>query len=138
MQLTIDIGYDQVFQLVRQLSPRERERLAKEIVPAKSEPFLSDDEQRQDLIVLERSDGYSIVQVPFPDTEEGRMREKKLKQEQKEFREKHPELFVERSKEEIEESRKRLLKAMSELPTATPEDIKYMEEMRRMFPWRTK
>jgi len=32
MQLTIDIGYDQVFQLVRQLSPNDRRRLAKKIV----------------------------------------------------------------------------------------------------------
>ena len=31
MQLTIDIGYDQVFQLVRQLPPNDRKRLAKEI-----------------------------------------------------------------------------------------------------------
>jgi hypothetical protein len=39
MQLTIDIGYDQVFQLVRQLSPKERERLFHEngfsITPSK-------------------------------------------------------------------------------------------------------
>jgi len=27
MQMTIDVGYDQVFQLVRQLSPKEKTRL---------------------------------------------------------------------------------------------------------------
>ena len=35
MQFTIDIGYDQVSQLVWQLPPRDRERLAKEIAPSK-------------------------------------------------------------------------------------------------------
>jgi len=35
MQLTIDIGYDQVSQLVWQLPPRDRERLVKEIVPSR-------------------------------------------------------------------------------------------------------
>jgi len=47
MQLTIDIGYDQVFQLVRQLSPRERERLAKEIVPAEQKPKRSREEWKR-------------------------------------------------------------------------------------------
>jgi hypothetical protein len=42
MQLTIDIGYDQVFQLVRQLTPRERERLTKDI--AFVEPEIPDKE----------------------------------------------------------------------------------------------
>jgi hypothetical protein len=41
MQLTIDIGYDQVFQLVRQLSSREQKRLAKEIVSPEQEPKCS-------------------------------------------------------------------------------------------------
>ena len=31
MQVTIDIGYDQVFELVRQLSPEGRERLFREL-----------------------------------------------------------------------------------------------------------
>jgi len=35
MQLTIDIGYDQVSQLVWQLPPRDREKLVKEIVPSR-------------------------------------------------------------------------------------------------------
>ena len=30
MQLTIDIGYDQLFELVRQLPPKEKERLLQE------------------------------------------------------------------------------------------------------------
>jgi len=38
MQLTIDIGYDQVFQLVRQLPPRDRKRLAKEMVSEDKHP----------------------------------------------------------------------------------------------------
>ena len=47
MQLTIDIGYDQVFQLVRQLPPRERERLAEEIAPVKQKPKCSREEWEQ-------------------------------------------------------------------------------------------
>jgi hypothetical protein len=48
MQITIDIGYDQVFQLVRQLSPREQVRLFHDSVssivhPSGSEPEISDE-----------------------------------------------------------------------------------------------
>ena len=35
MQVTIDFGYDQIFELVRQLSPVEQERLQKELELAK-------------------------------------------------------------------------------------------------------
>ena len=93
MQVTIDIGYDQVFELVRQLSPEEQERLAKEIMSPEPEPVPLDTEPRQDLIVLERGDGYTIVQVPFPDTEEGRARHKELEQLQKQYREAHPDIL---------------------------------------------
>ena len=49
MQMTIDIGYDQVFQLVRQLSPTEKTRLFRESAcattyPAISEPEVPDEE----------------------------------------------------------------------------------------------
>jgi len=48
MQLTIDIGYDQVFQLVRQLPPREKTRLHESVFSAMSpttpEPVIPDDE----------------------------------------------------------------------------------------------
>jgi len=49
MQMTIDIGYDQVFQLVRQLSPKEKIRLFRESAcpttyPAVSEPEVPDEE----------------------------------------------------------------------------------------------
>jgi len=32
MQLTIDIGYEQLFELVRQLPPREKERFVRDMV----------------------------------------------------------------------------------------------------------
>lgn len=38
MQITIDFGYDQVFELVRQLSPEEREKLVHDIQETDSEP----------------------------------------------------------------------------------------------------
>jgi hypothetical protein len=49
MQLTIDLGYDQIFQLVRQLSPSDKERLFHEssdfATPMKiPEPEMSDEE----------------------------------------------------------------------------------------------
>ena len=135
MQMTIDIGYDQVFQLAWQLPPRERTRLAKEIVSAE-EPTLSDTESRQDLIVLERGDGYSIVQVPFPDTTEGRNRQKELERLQTEFRKNYPEFF-EQSKEEIDRKRQEALRLMSECPVATQEEIDDLiagqKEFRRLF-----
>ena len=49
MQMTIDVGYDQVFQLVRQLSPKDKVRLVREGVLSNafsdvSEPEMSDEE----------------------------------------------------------------------------------------------
>ena len=48
MQMTIDVGYDQVFQLVRQLSPKEKVWLVREGVLSNafadvSEPEISDE-----------------------------------------------------------------------------------------------
>ena len=137
MQMTINVGYDQVYELVRQLPPRERKRLAKEIVSSEQEPALTEPEPRQDLIVLEQGDGYSIVQVPFSDTEEGQARQKRQEQLQKQHREAHPELFVERPKEEIEKKRQELLRLLSECPVATQEEIDNQNEFRRLFRWRS-
>jgi hypothetical protein len=137
MQATIDIGYDQVFQLAWQLSPRDRERLAKEIVSAEPETIPADTEPRQDLIVLEQHDGFRILQVPFPDTEEGRMRQKRQEELQKQYREKHPERFKPLSQEAIEERRQKLLALLLEGPVATPEDIENQNEFRRLFRWRS-
>ena len=137
MQMTLDIGYDQVYELARQLPPRDRRRLAETIVPAEPETSPSDTEPRQDLIVLERHDGLVVLQVPFPDTEEGRIRQQKQEQMQKEYREAHPELFVERSKEEIEQNRQELLRLLSECPVATQEEIDNYNEFRRLFQWRS-
>jgi len=136
MQATIDIGYDQVFQLAWQLSPRDRERLVKEIVSAEPEPILSDTEPPPELIVLEQHDGYRIVQVPFPDTEEGRMRQEKLKELQKAYREENPERFEPPSKEEIEKNRQEALRLALEGPVATQEEIEMQNEFRRLFRWR--
>ena len=136
MQATIDIEYDQVFQLAWQLSPRDRERLVKEIVSAETESIPSDTEPRPDLIVLEQHDGYRILQVPFPDTEEGRMRQKEQKLLQEKYRENHPERFEPLSKEEIEKRRQTLNKWMTECPSATPEEIEMQNEFRRLFRWR--
>jgi len=49
MQMTIDVGYDQVLQLFRQLSPRDRTRLVRENAlptthPNVSEPEIPDEE----------------------------------------------------------------------------------------------
>ena len=38
MQITIDFGYDQVFELARQLSPEEREKLVHDLRETDSEP----------------------------------------------------------------------------------------------------
>ena len=136
MQTTIDIGYEQVFQLAWQLSPKDRERLVKEIVSAETESIPSDTEPRPDLIVLEQHDGYRILQVPYADTEEGRMRQKETEELQKQHREEHPELFVQPSKEEIEKNRQEALRVALECPVATPEDIEMQNECRRLFRWR--
>jgi len=128
MQTTIDIGYDQVFQLARQLSPRERTRLAQEIVPVEREPALSDTEPLQDLIVLERGDGYSIVQVPFPDTEEGRIRKKEQERLQKEVRATHSEIFG-----QPKCSRAEWLQILSNAPTLTPEGAQELDESMKNF-----
>ena len=133
MQATIDIGYEQVFQLAWQLSPRDRERLAKEIVSAEPETVPADTEPRPDLIVLEQGDGYRILQVPYADTEEGRMRQKETEELQKQHREEHPELFVQPSKEEIEKRRQTLNKWMTECPSATPEEIQKLEKSIKNF-----
>ena len=48
MQMTINIGYDQVYELVRQLPPKEKIRLHESIFstpfPSRSESDVSDDE----------------------------------------------------------------------------------------------
>jgi hypothetical protein len=142
MQQTINIGYDQVFQLVRQLSSGDRKRLVKEITFTEEEPsepdtlYDSDYVPRTDLIPIER-DGHIFYQVPFPDTEEGRQRQIKQEQLQKEFREEYPELFVTPSKEEIEKNREEALRLAMECPVATPEEIEYYKEFRRLFRCRT-
>ena len=141
MQMTIDVGYDQVFQLARQLPPRDRKRLASKIAPKKRKPVPLDNEPRQDMIVLKRGDDYSIVQVPFPDTEEGRTRQNELERLQKEFRKNYPEFFALPTKEEIGRKRQEALRLIAECPVATPEDIDDMiaeqNEFRRLFRWRT-
>lgn len=38
MRITIDFGYDQVFELARQLSPEEREKLVHDLQETDSEP----------------------------------------------------------------------------------------------------
>ena len=141
MQLTINIGYDQVYELVRQLPPKDRRRLAETIVSIEPEASQPDTEPCQDMIVLERHDGFVVLQVPFPDTEEGRIRQQQQEQMQKKFREDHPEFFVERSKEEIEKKRQDALRLIDECPVATQEDIDYLDEnlkeFRRLFRWRS-
>jgi hypothetical protein len=74
MQLTIDIGYDQVFQLVRQLSPKERERLAKEIVPAEQKTKCSREEWKQ-----------ILASAPTLSPENAQEMEKSMKNFRKEF-----------------------------------------------------
>jgi len=133
MQMTINIGYDQLYEMVRQLPPRERIRLVEEITPAKQEPDLSDAEPPPELIVLERGNGYTIVQVPFPDTEEGRIRKQELEQVQKKVRENHPEIFVPSTKDDIEKKRQEALRLALECPVATQEDIDNQNEFRKQF-----
>ena len=133
MSSTIAIGYDQVFQLVRQLSPRDRERLAKEMVSDGQEPIPSDMEPRQDLVVLERRDGFALLQVPFPDTEEGRIRQKELEQFQEKFRGNHPEFFEPPKEEDIEKRRQTALQLALTGPVATQEDIENHNEFRRIW-----
>ena len=137
MQLTINIGYDQVYELVRQLPPKDRRRLAETIVSIEPEASQPDTEPCQDMIVLERHDGFVVLQVPFPDTEEGRIRQQQQEQMQKKFREDHPELFERPSKEEIEQNRQKLLRLLSECPVVTQEEIDNYNEFRRLFRWRS-
>ena len=128
MQMTINVGYDQVYELVRQLPPREKERLAKEIVSNEQEPVPSELEPRQDLIVLEQGDDFSIVQVPFPDTEEGRARQKEQEQLQKEYREAHPDILG-----HPKCSREQWRQILANAPTLTPEDAQELEESMNNF-----
>jgi len=145
MQLTIDIGYDQLFELVRQLPMRERERLVKEVVTPEQDTSQSESESesRQDLIVLEERGGLRILQVPFPDTEEGRRREKEQKQMQEEFRqrrlqESQTSIIPELSAQEIEQRRQEALRLALECPVATPEEIEAYNEFRSRFRCRQK
>ena len=117
-QATIDIGYDQVFQLAWQLSPKDRERLVKEIVSAEPETVPADTEPRQDLIVLEQHDGFRLLQVPFPDTEEGRMRQEEQKQLQEKYRKNHPDVLG-----HPKCSRKEWKRILSTAPTLTSEGV---------------
>ena len=133
MQAIIDIGYDKVFQLAWQLSPRDRERLAKEIMSAEPETIPSGTEPPPELVVLERGDGYAILQVPYADTEEGRMCQKETEEFQKKYKENHPERFEPLSKEEIEKRRQTLKKWMTECPSATPEEIQKLEKSIKNF-----
>ena len=128
MQATIDIGYEQVFQLTWQLSPRDRERLAKEIVTAEPEPTPVDTESRPDLIVLEQGDGYRILQVPFPDTEEGRMRQKKQKQLQEKHRRNYPDVLG-----HPKCSREEWKRILSSAPTLSSEESHELEESMKNF-----
>ena len=137
MQMTIDVGYDQVLQLFQQLPPRDRARFVREVAPAEQEPALSETEPHQDLIVLERRNGLVVYQVPFPDTEEGRIRQKEQEQLQEKFRENYPEFFVLPSQEEIAKKRQEALRLIAECPVATQEDIDDLiagqKEFRRLF-----
>ena len=128
MQATIDIEYDQVFQMAWQLSPRDRERLAKEIVSAEPETIPADTEPRQDLIVLEQHEGFRILQVPFPDTEEGRIRQKEQKQLQKQYRKKHPDVIG-----HPKCSREEWKQILSIAPTLTSEESQELEESMKNF-----
>ena len=103
---------------------------------AEPESIPADTEPRQDLIVLEQHDGFRILQVPFPDTEEGRMRQKRQEELQKQYREKHPERFKPLSQEEIEKNRQEALRLALEGPVATQEEIEMQNEFRRLFRWR--
>jgi len=128
MQMTIDVGYEQVVQLFWQLPPRERTRFVREVVPTESEPVLSEDEPRPDLIVLERGDGYSIVQVPFPDTKEGRIRQKAQEQLQRKYRETHPAILG-----RPKCSREKWKQILANAPTLTPEEVQEWEESMKNF-----
>ena len=128
MQLTIDIGYDQLFELVRQLPAWERERLVSEMATTKQSAFQAESESRQDLIVVEQGEGYRILQVPFPDTEEGRKRENEQKRMQDEVRQRHSEVFG-RPKCSREEWRQ----ILSSVPTLNSEDAQGLEESMNNF-----
>ena len=128
MQLTINIGYDQVFELVRQLSPEEKERLAKEMIATEQKPVQSVMRRREDLIVLKRGKDHTIVQIPFPDTEEGRTRKKELERLQKETRKKQPKIF-EQSKCSCEEWKQ----ILSGSPTLPSEDAQKLEKSMKNF-----
>ena len=143
MQLTIDIGYDQLFELVRQLPAREKERFVKEVATSEQDAIQAEPESRQDLIVVEERDGFRILRVPFPDTEEGRRREKEQKRMQDEFRqrllqESQSSVIPELSKEEIEQRRQERMRLALECPVATPEELEAFNEFRRQFRCRPK
>jgi len=133
MQRTNHIGYDQVLQLVWQLSPKERRRLAKEIVFTEQAPSPSEREPlgatpRQDLTVLERRNGFALLQVPFSDTEEGRIRQKEQEQLQKGYREKHPDVLG-----HPKYSRETWKQILSGTPTLTSEETRDLEESMKNF-----
>ena len=149
MQLTIDIGYDQLFELVRQLPAWEKERFVREMAIPEQEVTLEESESRQDLIVLEERDGFRIVQVPFPDTEDGRRREKEQKQMQDKFRQRLLQenqsqewqcstIIPKLSREEIEQRRQEALRLALECPVATLEEIEAYNEFRSRFRCRQK
>ena len=108
MQLTINIGYDQVFELVRQLPPRERKRLflESEFTPANRqtpEPVAFDEE-------------YYKFLMNFPVVSEEEI-----------------EHILEAQKGLVDQNRRDALRLALECPIATPEEIENHNEFRKQF-----
>ena len=101
MQTTMTIGYDQVFELAWQLSPGERERLAKEIVLPETEPVKSVMEPRQGQEMSKEGDDEFLMTFPAI------------------------------SEEEVEKCRQDALRLALECPVATQEEIENYNEFRR-------
>jgi hypothetical protein len=112
MQLTINIGYDQVFELVRQLPPRERRQLFLEsefsaAIP-KPPPSTASNEEMSD-------ERYYEFLMNFPVVSEEEIE------------------HILEAKREVNQCRREALRLALECPVATQEEIENQNEYRKRF-----
>lgn len=122
MQITPDFGYDQIFELVRQLSPEEKERLQQELKlaeQAETRPEMTKGEYQK-----------FLMECPVMTEEEIEEMERNIREFRNGFNRRidNAEAWV-----DIEKNRQKERQLALECPVATEEEIELQDEFRRMF-----
>ena len=128
MTTTNEFGYDHVFELARQLSPEEQDRLIRAL--AEQEPVRKPEWKPPE--TLDESGGeFEIVTV---DTGNPIFTEEDFAQ----FEKNRQALLASIDWEQAEKNRQELMRSMLNLPECTEEDIKLQDEIREsMERWKT-